>query len=95
MSTTKLYPSAPLEPATAIEKTIEKEKNEINSFKNSGINIKELITFFEVKTNYMKKNKKYKMLTTLLKSIDTFDFKTTSTSVTLSATEIGLIVKSN
>ena len=46
----------------------------------------------KTKIIYQKKYKKYKTITTILKSIDTFDIiATTSTCITLSITGIGLI----
>ena len=57
------------------------------------ISNKELITYFRDKNNKSKKKyKKYKTLTTKLKSFETFViFETTSSSITLSLTGIGLI----
>ena len=51
-----------------------------------------MITYFKDKNNKSKKKyKKYKMLTTILKSFDTIvNIATTSTSITLSVTGIGL-----
>ena len=53
-----------------------------------------MITYFKDKTQKSKKkSKKFKRLTTLLKSFDTFViFATTSSSITLSLTRIGLTV---
>ena len=53
-----------------------------------------MITYFKDKNNKSKKNyKKYKTITKILKSFDTFVIiATTSSSVTLSLTGIGLIV---
>ena len=53
-----------------------------------------MITYFKKKMMNQKRNiKKYKMITTLLKSFDTFVIKaTTLSSITLSLTGIGLIV---
>ena len=51
---TKLYPSAPLE-NNDLEQRLEKKLNDVNSFKNSIINNKELITSFEDKNHKSKK----------------------------------------
>ena len=53
-----------------------------------------MITYFKEKNNKSKKKyKKYKTITTILKSFDTFVIiATTSSSITLSLTGIGLIV---
>ena len=56
-------------------------------------NIKEIITFFKEKNNKSeKRSRKYKTLTTILKSFDLFVFiATTSSSITLSFTGIGFL----
>ena len=88
----RLYPSAPLENID-LEQRLEKRINKVNSFNNHINNIEEMITYFKKKNNNSKKIKKNKMITTLLKSFDTFVIiATTSSSVTLSLTGIGLIV---
>ena len=52
-----------------------------------------MITYFKDKNHKSKKkHKKFKMITTLLKSFDTFVTIATSSSITLSLTRIGLIV---
>ena len=90
--TDRLYPSAPLEKID-LEQRLEKKLNDVNSFNNHINNIKEMITYFKDKNNKSKKKyKKYKTLTTILKSFDTIVIiATTSTSITLSVTGIGLI----
>ena len=53
-----------------------------------------MITYFKDKNNKLrKKYKKYKTITTILKSFDTIVIATTSSSLTLSPTGIGSIVK--
>ena len=91
--TDRLYPSAPLENDINLEQRLEKKLNDVNSFNNSINNIKEMITYFKDKNNKSKKRyKKYKTLTTILKSFDTIVvIVTTSASITLSVTGIGLI----
>ena len=92
--TDRLYPSAPLSENIDLEKRLEKKLNDVNSFNNHIINIKEMITYFKDKNHKSKKKyKKYKTITTILKSFDTFVIiATTSSSITLSLTGIGLIV---
>ena len=90
----KLYPSAPLLEIIHFEKRLEKKINDVNSFNNHVNNIKEMIIYFKDKNHKSKKKyKKFKTITTILKSFDTFVIiATTSSSVTLSLTGIGLIV---
>ena len=87
--TDRLYPSAPLEKNIDLER-LEKKLNDVNRFNNHISNIKEMIVYFEDK--FIKSKKKYKTLTTVLKSFDTFVIiATTSSSITLSLTGVGLI----
>ena len=90
---TKIYPSTPLE-NNNLEQRIGKKLKAVNSFNNSINNIKEMIIYFKDKNHKSKKKyKKYKMITTKLKSFDTFVIiATTSSSIRLSFTGIGLIV---
>ena len=90
----ELYPSAPLENID-LEQRLEKNLNDKISYYNSINNIKEMITYFKEENNISKKKyKKYKTITTILKSFDTIVIiATTSSSITLSLTAIGLIVK--
>ena len=89
----RLYPSAPLENID-LEQRLEKKLNDVNSFNNHINNIKEMITYLKDKNNKSKKKyKNYRTITTILKSFDTFVIiATTSSSITLSLTGIGLIV---
>ena len=91
--TDRLYPSAPLENID-LEQRLEKKINDVNSFNNHINNIKGMINYFKDKNNKSKKKyKKYNTITTILKSIDTFVIiATTSSSVTLRLTGIGLVV---
>ena len=67
--TDRLYPSAPFETDNNLEQRLEKKINDVNSFNNSINNIKEMITYLRDKNNKSKmKYKKYKTLTTILKS---------------------------
>ena len=90
----KLYPSAPLSENIDLEKRLEKKINDINSFNNHIINIKEMITYFKDKNNKSKKRyKNYKTLNTVLESVDSIVIiAATSSSITLSITGIGLII---
>ena len=88
----RLYPSAPLEKDINLEQRLQKKMNDVNSFNNHISNIKEIITFFKDKTNKSKKRyKNYKTLNTILESVDSIVIiGSTSTSITLSITGIGL-----
>ena len=90
----KLYPSAPLLENIDLEKRLEKKFNDVKSFNNHIINIKEMITYFKDKNNKSKKrSKNYKTLNTVLESADSIVIiGATSTSITLSGIGIGLIV---
>ena len=92
--TDKLYPSAPLLEIIDLEKRLEKKINDVNSFNNHISNIKEMITYFKDKNNKSKKKyKNYKTLNTVLESVDSIVIiGSTSTSITLSITGIGLII---
>ena len=87
----RLHPSAPLKNFD-LERRLEKKLNDVNSFNNLMNNNNETITYFKDKNNKQKKKKKFKTITTKLKSFDTFVIiATTSNSITLSPTRIGLI----
>ena len=92
--TDRLYPLAPLLENIDLEKRLEKKINDVNSFNNHINNIKEMILYFKDKNNKSKKKyKNYKTLNTVLESVDGIVIiGTTSTSITLSVTGIGLIV---
>ena len=70
-----------------------KKMTGVSNFNNSIKDIKEMITYFRNKNN--KSKKKYKQHKMLAKKIKSFDriviFATTSSSITLSGTENGLI----
>ena len=91
--TERFYPSAPLE-SIDLDQRLEKKLNNVNSFNNSNIYIKEMIIYFTDKNNKSKKRqKKYKTLITIVESVDTIVINgATSTSITLSITGIGLAV---
>ena len=90
--TERLYPSAPLE-NTDLKQQLEKIINDVNTFSNHINIIRKMIEYFKDKNHKSKKKyKKYKTITTILKSFDTIVIiATTSTSITLSVTGIGLI----
>ena len=92
--TDNLYPSASLLENIDLEKRLEKRLNDVNSFNNHIINIKEMITYFKDKNHKSKKKyKNYKSLNTILESVDSIIIiGATSTSITLSITGIGLII---
>ena len=91
--TDRLYPSAPLENID-LQQRLEKKTNDVNSFNNHINNVKEMIIYFKDKNNKSKKKYKiYKTIITILNSFDTFVIiATTSSSITLSVTGIGLIM---
>ena len=92
--TDRLYPTAPLLENIDSEKRLEKKINDVNSFNTHVNNIKEMIIYFEDKNHKCKKiYKNYKTLNTILGSVDSIVIiATTSTSITLSITGIGLII---
>ena len=89
----RLYLSAPFEKDTDLEQRLEKKLFDVNSFINHINKNNKMITYFKDKNNKSKKRyKKYKTITTILKSINTFVIiATTSSSINLSPTGIGLI----
>ena len=90
----RLYPTAPLLEIIDLEKRLEKEINDVNSFNNHISNIKEMITYFKDKNNKSKKRyKKYKTINTILESVDSnVIIAATSTSISLSVIGVGLII---
>ena len=91
--TDSLYPSAPLENID-LEQRFQKKINDANSFNNHINNHKEMVIYFKDKNNKSKKRYKiYKTLNTVLESVDSIVIiGATSTSITLSVTDFGLIV---
>ena len=95
--TPRLYPSAPLEyKYVDLKRRLEKKLNYVNRFNNSDNTIKANITY--LKNENRKSKKKFKncnTLTSILESVDTVVFiSSTTTSVTLSVTGIDLIITS-
>ena len=91
----RLYPSAPSENKNIdLEQRLEKKINDVNRFNNHINNIKEMITYFKDKNHKSKKKyKNYKILNTILQSVDSIVIiGATSTSITLSFTGSGLII---
>ena len=76
-----------------LEQRLEKNINDVNSFNDHINNTKERILYFKGnKIKSKEKYKNYKTFTTIIISFDTFVIiATTSSSVTLSLTGIGLI----
>ena len=54
--TDKLYPSAPLLENIDLEKRLEKEIIDVNSFNDHISNIEEMITYFKDKTTNLKRD---------------------------------------
>ena len=88
-----LYPSAPLENIDS-EQRLEKKLNDVNFFNNSINNLEEMITNFKDKNNKSKKRyKNYKILDTVLESVDSIVIiGATSSRITQSVTGFGLII---
>ena len=53
--TDRLYPSPPLKKDVDLEQRLEKKLNDVNSFNDHIINLKEMITYFKDKNNKSKK----------------------------------------
>ena len=89
----RLDPSAPPKNVD-LQKRSQNNLNHVKSFFNSFNNFKEMTTYFFEKNHKPKKNyKKYEVLTTILKSFDTFVIiAATSSSNALSPIGISLIV---
>ena len=88
----RLYPSAPSENFD-LGQRLEKKTNDVNNFNNPLNSLKEMITYFKYKNNNPQEtHEKYETITTIIKSFDTFvTIATTSSSLALSPTGIGLI----
>ena len=92
-TTPRLYKSALFE-NDDLQQTLEKKMKEVYSFINSFINIKAVVTYFNDRDPKSKrKHKIYKTHTSISESIDTVVINgATTTSVTLSITDVGLTV---
>ena len=84
----KLYPSLQQ------DQNLDLRLKEINSFNNSIQNIKDLQNFYNHEAKkYKKKSKIYKIINSLIQSIDGVSvLAVSSTCVTLSVTGVGLVV---
>ena len=84
----KLYPC--LQPSDSLDLRLK----EINSFKNSIQNIKDIQNFYNHEAKkYKKKSKTYKIINGLIQSIDgVLLLGVSSTAITLSVTGVGLVV---
>ena len=96
----KLYPSmtpsAPYDVESMINRRLQSELQKVSSFNNSIQNISLMMKFYELgETKYKKKYTKYKLVKNIINSTDGFIIiGTTSASVTLSITGVGIIVVS-
>ena len=94
----KLYhsmtPSAPYDEESMIYKRLQGELRKVNSFNNSIQNISFMMKYYELEEKKYKKNyTKYKLINNIINSIDgLIIIGTTSASVTLSITGVGIIV---
>ena len=94
----KLYPSmtpsAPYDVESMINKRLQSELQKVNSFNNSIQNISLMMKYYELEEKkYEKKYTKCKLINNLINSTDgLIIIGTTSTSVTLSITGVGIIV---
>ena len=93
-----LCPSAPYDVETLINKRLQselqRELQKVNSFNNSIQNISLMMKYYELEQKkYKEKYTKYKLINNLINSLDgIIVIGTTSTSVTLSTTGVGIIV---
>ena len=94
----KLYPSmtpsAPYVVESRINKQLQSELQKVSSFNNSIQNLSLLMKYYELEENkYKKKYTKYKLINNIINSTDGLVITgTTSASVTLSITGVGIIV---
>ena len=94
----KLYPSmtpsAPYDVESMINRRMQSELQKVSSFNNSIQIISLMMKFYELEeTKYKKKYTKYKLINNLINSTDGLILiGTTSASVTLSITGVGIIV---
>ena len=91
--TLKLYLPVPLQNNDS-EQKLETKLNDASIFNNSNIRLNQMKTYFKNKNQKSKrKPKNYKTLTSLIESVETVVFTgATSTSVTLSIADVGLVV---
>ena len=89
-----MSPSAPYDVESKIDKRLQSELQIVNSFNNSIQNISLMMKYYELEENkYKKKYTKYKLINNMINSTDCLiRTGTTSASVTLSITGVGIIV---
>ena len=87
-------PSAPYDVESRINKRLQSELLKVNSFNNSIQNISLMMKHYEMEENkYKKKYTKYKLINNIINSTDCLIIiGTTSASITLSNTGVGIIV---
>ena len=98
----KLYPSltptasppAPYDVESMINKRLQSELQKVNSFNNSIQNISLMMKYYEMEEKkYKQKYNKYKLINNLINSLDgIIVIGTTSASISLSITGVGIIV---
>ena len=90
-------PSAPYDVESMINKrlqsALQNELQKVNSFNNSIQNISLMINYYELEEKNLKKYTKYKLINNLINSLDgIIVIGTTSASISLSITGVGIIV---
>ena len=91
-STSKSYPSAPLENNEDLKQRLGNKFNVVNTFNNSINNVKEMITYLKIKIVNQKRNIKFIKHNSILESVETVIIGATTKYLTLSVTGVGLIV---
>ena len=88
-----MTPSAPYDVESMIDKRLQSELQKVNSFNNSIQNISLMMKYYELEENkYKNEYTKYKLINNIINSIDgLLLIGTTSASVTLSITGLGII----
>ena len=89
-----MTPSVQYDVESMINRQLQSELQKVNSFNNSIQNISLMMKYYELEENkYKKKYTKHKLLNNLINSLDgIIVIGTTSASVTLSITGVGIIV---
>ena len=89
-----MTPSAPYDVESMINKRLQSELQKVSSFNNSIQNISLMMKYYELEENkYRKKYTKYKLINNIINPTDgAIIIGTTSASVTLSITGVGIIV---
>ena len=87
-------PSAPYDVESMINKRLQSELQKVNSFNNSIQNISLMMKYYEMEEKkYKQKYNKYKLINNLINSLDgIIVIGTTSASISLSITGVGIIV---